>query len=87
MEKKKRKKDYSYVWLALILSLLFWVPLLNIIVFLPLAIYLSVKQIKLQKKEPEIYGRMIYPALILAHSLFSMFISILILILSTNGLI
>jgi hypothetical protein len=85
MEKTKAKKDYSYVWIALILSLFFWVPMLNVLVFLPLAIYLSIRQIQLQKKNQEKYGRFIYPALVLAHSVFSMCMSVIILTLSTNG--
>ena len=79
------KKDYTYVWLALVLSLFFWVPLLNVVLFLPLAIYLSTKQIRLAKKEPENYGTIIFPALILAHSSFSIIASIIIMFLSTTG--
>jgi len=82
---KNKKKDYYLAWIALILSLFFWVPILNILFFLPLAIYLSIKQIKLAKKQPEIYGRLIFPVLILAHSTFSIIASTFILYLSTTG--
>ncbi|MBW2982482.1 hypothetical protein KY343_06390 [Candidatus Woesearchaeota archaeon] len=81
----KIKKDYHYVWIALILSLFFWVPLLNIIFFLPLAIILSIKQIKLAKKEPNKYGKLIFPAIILAHSTFSIIASSFILYLNFIG--
>jgi hypothetical protein len=81
------KKDYSYVWIALILSLFFWVPILNIVAFLPAAMYFSTKQIGLAKYEPEKYGRVIYPAIIFAHSIVSMIFSLLILIISTRGLL
>ena len=47
------KRDYHYAWIALVLSLFFWIPLLNIVFFLPSAIYLSTKQIRLAKREPE----------------------------------
>ncbi|MBW2966253.1 hypothetical protein KY342_04070 [Candidatus Woesearchaeota archaeon] len=85
MEETKRKKDYAYVWIALFLSLFFWVPIINIIVFLPLAIYLSITQIRLQKTDPERYGRLIYPALVLVHSSFSIIVSTIILVLSMIG--
>ena len=81
------KKDYSYVWIALILSLFFWVPILNIIAFLPAAMCFSVKQIVLIKKNSAKYGRLIYPSLILVHSVFSMCMSLLILVLSVKGLL
>lgn len=81
------KKDYSYVWIALVLSLFFWVPILNIVAFLPAAMYFSVKQITLIKEDSKKYGRLIYPSLILAHSIFSMCASIFILILSVKGLL
>ncbi len=79
------KKDYSYVWIALVLSLFFWVPLLNVVFFLPLAVYLSIKQIRLAKTEPEKYGTLIFPALILAHSSFSIIASIIIMFLNSTG--
>lgn len=79
------KKDYSYVWIAFFLSLFFWVPILNMAVFLPIAMYFSIKQILLIKEDPERYGRKIYPAAILAHSIFSISMSILIFILSLRG--
>jgi len=79
------KKDYKYVWIALAFSLFFWVPLLNIILFLPIAILFSAKQIKLALREPEIYGNLIFPVIILAHSTFSIIISAFILYLSTSG--
>ena len=81
------KKDYSYVWIALVLSLFFWVPILNIVAFLPAAMYFSIKQISLIKEDPKKYGRLIYPSLVLAHSMFSIFASIFILILSVKGLL
>ena len=80
-----KKKNYSYVWIALVLSLFFWVPLLNIMFFLPLAIFFSIKQIILIKKEPERYGRIIFHSLILAHSSFSIMASAFILYLSISG--
>lgn len=79
---KKGKKKYTYAWIALILSLFFWVPILNIVFFLPSAIYLSIKQIRLARKEPEKYGMIIFSSLILAHSSFSIVVSIIVLILS-----
>lgn len=79
------KKDHSYVWIALILSLFFWVPLLNVIIFLPSAICLSTKQIILAKRYPERYGSLIFPALVLAHSTFSIIASSFILYLSITG--
>jgi len=82
---KQGKKNYTYAWVALILSLFFWIPILNIVLFLPSAIYLSIKQIRLARKEPEKYGKLIFPVLVLAHSSFSIIISIIILFLSTTG--
>lgn len=82
---KKSKKNHTYVWIALIFSLFFWIPLLNIVLFLPLAIYFSIKQIRFTIKEPETYGRLIFPVLILAHSTFSIVVSSFILYLSVTG--
>jgi len=82
---EKNKKDHKYTWIALIFSLFFWVPLLNIIFFLPTSIYLSTKQIRLARKEPEMYGRLIFPVIVLTHSTFSIVASGFILYLSTTG--
>lgn len=83
--RQKKKKDYRFAWIALILSLFFWVPILNLIFFLPSAIYLSTKQIKLAKKDPKIYGRLIFPGIVLVHSTFSIIVSLFILYLGTTG--
>jgi hypothetical protein len=82
---RNKKKHYYYAWIALILSLFFWVPILNIVLFLPSAIYLSIKQIMLAKKEPERYGSLIFPILILVHSTFSIIVSTYILYISATG--
>lgn len=74
MDKPTKKKKYRKIWTALILCLFSWIPLINIAVLLPLALYFIIHQIILIKKSPEEYGGMILsvPCLILIIFLFVM---------------
>ena len=55
------KKERKYLWMAIISSFFAWVPFLNILIFLPLAIYLSSKQIRLAKVNADKYGGIVFP--------------------------
>ena len=60
------KKDRKYLWIAIISSFFAWVPFLNILVFLPIAIYFSSKQLRLAKANPNQYGGRIFPIICIA---------------------
>jgi len=49
----KEKKDSTHAWLSIILLLFFWIPLLNIILFLPASIHFAIKSIRKCKQHPE----------------------------------
>jgi len=56
---KAAKKNYTKLWIAILLLFLTWIPLLNIAAILPAAIYLVISQMVLIRKQPEKYGGMI----------------------------
>ena len=62
----KKKKDRKYFWIAFVLSLFAWVPLLNIFFFIPVAIFFAVKQILRARKDSETYGGKIISIILLA---------------------
>ncbi len=85
--KTKPKKKSKDAWAALALSLFFWVPLLNVIFFLPAAIFLSSKQIAMSRKRPDVYGGVILSVIVLFHASISFILSLRILVLSYFGIL
>jgi len=77
---KAAKKNYTKLWIAILLLFLVWIPLLNIAVILQAAIYLVISQIILIKKHPEKYGGMVL-------AIVCLIASIVIFALSLYGLI
>jgi heme A synthase len=59
------KKNLSRIWWAIGLSLLSWVPLVNIFFALPWAMYLLVRQIMLCRQEPDKYGGLWFAVIVL----------------------
>ena len=83
MEKKYAKKNKTYAWIAVMFCLFFWVPILSIFFFLPAAIYCSIKQIRLVRRDAERYGGFVMSVICLIFSSISLLIGIIIFILST----
>ena len=81
------KENFVCLWIALVFLLLFLVPLLNVLVFLPLAVFFCMKQILRVKKNPEKYGGFMLSIVILMYVIISYIMSLGILILSiTKGI-
>ncbi|MBD3249752.1 hypothetical protein GF336_06930 [Candidatus Woesearchaeota archaeon] len=87
MENRNVKKKSKNAWVALMVSLFFWVPLLNVIIFLPLAIFLSSKQMVLARKRPDRYGGFVLSMLVLLHASISFIFSLRVLLMSYYGIL
>lgn len=85
IKKNKKKQDCSYAWIALVLACLFWVPFLNIILFLPASIYFGIRAIKEAKKNPKKYGGHKLGIFCIIWASLSLIFSIIVLVLIING--
>ena len=79
-----KKKDRVYAWIALVLLLFSWIPLLGVFLFLPAAMYLSIKQIRLVKRNAKKYGGYWLAVVVLVLSVLSFIAGVLILTYSIN---
>lgn len=82
---ENKKPDSSYAWLSLIFACLFWVPFLNIILFLPASIYFGIRAVNGAKKNPKIYGGYKLAIFCIVWASFSFIFSIIVLILILTG--
>jgi len=53
--KRSQKKISEYTWLSLLFLLFFWIPILNVIFFLPASMYFGTKAINRSRKDPDKY--------------------------------
>lgn len=79
-----KTKNCSYVATACLLTLFFWVPLLNF-AFLSGAILLSFYQLILIKRDPKTYGGLVCSILCLIFAIYSLVVGIRIFILYQTG--
>ncbi len=77
-----KKKKVTLVFIALLLSLLFIIPIFNVFVFLPLAILLSIKQLKFISHDSKTNGALPLTVYVLIMSCISEVASIVGLIYS-----
>lgn len=51
-----QRKNYNYIWLALVFLFFAWLPIINVVLMLPASMYFSSNAIIRSRKYPEIYG-------------------------------
>ncbi|HLC98584.1 MAG TPA: hypothetical protein VJC00_01095 [Candidatus Nanoarchaeia archaeon] len=73
---KQTKKDMAYVWISLVLLLFVWVPVLNVLFFIPASLYFSITALTRAKKEPEKYRGLVFAAVLVVIGAISFLVSL-----------
>jgi len=82
---KAARKDSTYAWLSLVLALFFFVPLLNVLFFLPASVYFGIKAMINTRRKPEEYGGFWVALASVIFASVSFVYALVILILSLSG--
>ena len=84
---QKSRKKLKYAWVSLIWALFFWVPILNVVLFLPASILFGIKAMLMAKRSPNIYGGFTLAAISTIFASVSFMASLIILIMSISGML
>jgi len=65
MENQKKKNTYTDIWIVIICLLFSFIPIINLVIFFPLAFYFSIRQYSKSKQIENEKGKYISTALII----------------------
>lgn len=85
--RQKGKKKSAYAWFSLIFALFFWIPLLNVVFFLPASICFGIKAIVRARRQPKEYGGFALAVISTIFASVSFIASLIILIMSVSGML
>ncbi|MFH1053387.1 MAG: hypothetical protein V1740_03130 [Candidatus Woesearchaeota archaeon] len=74
------KLDKKYAWTGFLLIFLFWIPIFNLLIIIPLSIFFSIRSIKRIRNKPQEYGGMFLSTFALISAIFNFVLSVIILI-------
>ena len=83
--KDKTKPSKTYAWISLVLVLFFWVPLLNILFFLPASAYFGIRAILASRRNPEKYGGFLIAVFSVSVAFVSFIFAVIVLLMDMSG--